>query len=146
MFERATRQIETLGYLKKLKAVPAEKRAALYGIAMLAGRGHFAGWAFGDRSGPGSEITSISQRVELYAEYRAYRETAHRNALIRDSRGASHLHAPRDRFSIAPPHWLSIRSERYKVHLGMIGLSDKSRHDSCPDDSFGLVVHRKRVV
>ena len=32
--------------------------------------------------------------------------------------------------------WLAVCVERHKVNLGMIGLRDKSRHDTRPDDDL----------
>src|SRR5437762_3070751 len=113
---------------------------------MFTCRRHFLLRALGEGSDPGPKIAAIPQRVELHAEYCARREAAYRYALSGNSGGAGHLDAPRDRFSIASTERLSIRSERHKMDLGMIGLSDKSSQDPRQGDGLRLIVHRKRVV
>src|SRR5262249_10134338 len=122
------------------------QRVAIDGIAVLSRFGHLARWTFGDRPRSRSEITSVSQRIELHAEYRAGRETGRGNALSCYGSSAGHLNSPRDRLPIASPHRLRIRSERHEMDLGMIRLSNKSGQYSRQCDGFGLVVHRERVM
>src|SRR5262245_59031134 len=106
---------------------------------MFSGRGHLILWAFGDRSNAGSKIAAVPQWIKLYAEYRTRGKTAYRDPLLRDSRGAGHLNAPGDRFSIAAARWLSVWSKRYKVNLCMIGLCNKPRQNTRQCDGLRLI-------
>ena len=104
-----------------------KKLAALNRVAGLTGSGRSFPGAFGDggSGNPGSKIAAVPKRIHLDAEYCANGECGRRNALLRHSRGARHLDAPIDHFSVFVLGKFAVGPDQIEVQFGMVGLSDE---------------------
>src|SRR5262245_44708929 len=113
---------------------------------MLAGFRNLSGRTLCDGARSGTEITAVAQRIEPDTEDRPGRKCSCSSTLVGNRGRAGHFDAPCDGFAIGAAYRFAVRSERDEMDLGVICLSDESRHDSRQRDGFALVVHRERVM